>query len=333
MSVSIEQAAMQIKHDVSKAFDAGAIVALCRSIGYSWRTRQFGPVATIQGFLLQVLHGNTACSHVPRLLGKDVTAEAYGMARSRLPLELFQRLLEQVCSRLRECVDTAAGWHGHRVWMMDGSSCSMPDTPELQRAFGQPSAQAPGCGFPVAHVMTLFHVGTGMLLRTAIAPMRTHDHAQATRMHGALAPGDVVLADRGFCSFSHMAMLWQSGMHAVFRVHQRQIVSMDVLRTKSVDGIHKELAMFAIVYNLVRLVMLEAAQRRGVMPDRISFVDALRWLVAAGTGLPLRRIRVLPLRPDRHEQRVRKRRPKNYPLMTKPRAELMQALSDQRLKP
>jgi len=91
--------------------------------------------------------------------------------------------------------------------------------------------------------------------------------------------------------------------------------------------------MFAIVYNLVRLVMLEAAQRQGVMPDRISFVDALRWLVAAGTGLPLRRIRVLPLRPDRHEQRVRKRRPKNYPLMTKPRAELMQVLSDQRLKP
>ena len=169
MSSSIEQAVMQIKHDVSKAFDAAAIVAMCQSIGYSWRTRQFDPVTTIQGFLLQVLHGNTACSHVPRLLGMDVTAEAYGMARSRLPLELFQRLLEQVCDRLRGCVDTAADWHGHRVWMMDGSSCSMPDTPELQRAFGQPAAQALGCGFPVAHLMTLFHVGTGMLLRTAVA--------------------------------------------------------------------------------------------------------------------------------------------------------------------
>ena len=96
--------------------------------------------------------------------------------------------------------------------------------------------------------------------------------------------------------------------------HLKQTLHMDVLRTKSVDGIHKELAMFAIVYNLVRLVMLEAAQRQGVI-------------------LPLRRIRVLPLRPDRHEPRVRKRRPKNYPLMTKPRDELMQALSGQRLKP
>ncbi|MFM7290512.1 MAG: IS4/IS5 family transposase, partial [Planctomycetia bacterium] len=99
------------------------------------------------------------------------------------------------------------------------------------------------------------------------------------------------------------------------------------------DSIHKELAMFAIVYNLVRLVMLEAAQRQGVTPERISFVDALRWLLATGHGVPLRRIRVLPVRPDRHEPRVRKRRPKSYPFMTKPRAELMQALSAQRVTP
>lgn len=115
--------------------------------------------------------------------------------------------------------------------------------------------------------------------------------------------------------------------------HLKQTLRMNVLRTKSIDGIHKELAMFAIVYNLVRLVMLEAAQRQGVATDRISFVDALRWLVATGNGSPLRQIRLLPVRPDRHEPRVRKRRPKNYPFMTKPRAELMQALSVQRVTP
>jgi len=52
-------------------------VGLSQAIGYAWRTSKLDPVATIQGFLFQVLHGNTACSHVPRLLGKDVTAEAY----------------------------------------------------------------------------------------------------------------------------------------------------------------------------------------------------------------------------------------------------------------
>ena len=78
MSDSIEQAVMQFKHDVGQAFQSGASVALCRSIGHVWRTRQLDPVVTLQGFLLQVLHGKTACSHVPRLWGKEVTAGAYG---------------------------------------------------------------------------------------------------------------------------------------------------------------------------------------------------------------------------------------------------------------
>jgi hypothetical protein len=449
MHAIIEQVVMQFKHDVGQAFQRGAVVALCRSIGHVWRERHLDPVATLQGFLLQVLHGNTACSHVPRLLGKAVTAEAYGQARSRLPLEFFQRLLEEVCSRLRDSIDAVSSWHGHRVWVIDGSSCSMPDTPELQQAFGQPSGQTPGCGFPVAHLMTLFHVGTGMLMRIATAPWRTHDLSQARLMHGGLAADDILLADRGFCSFGHLAMLQQAGIHAVFRAHQKQIVNfrkgracqtgrercpsglpksrwirwlgrrdqvveyhkpcgrprwmseeewdglpttllvrelrydvlapgsrtrsitlvtsllnanaypaaglaalyakrwevetnlrhlkqtlgMDVLRTKSLDGIHKELAVFAIVYNLVRLAMLEAAQRRQIDPDRVSFVDALRWLRCVGQGGSLRPIRVVPERPGRLDPRVKKRRAKNYRLMTKPRSDLMQVLAAQALSP
>jgi hypothetical protein len=108
---------------------------------------------------------------------------------------------------------------------------------------------------------------------------------------------------------------------------------MDVLRTKSLDGIHKELAMFAIVYNLVRLAMLEAAQRRQIDPDRVSFVDALRWLRCVGQGGSLRPIRVVPERPGRLDPRVKKRRAKNYRLMTKPRSDLMQVLAAQALSP
>jgi hypothetical protein len=115
--------------------------------------------------------------------------------------------------------------------------------------------------------------------------------------------------------------------------HLKQTLGMDVLRTKSLDGIHKELAMFAIVYNLVRLTMLEAAQRQRVDPNRISFVDALRWLRCAGEGGTLRPIRIMPMRPGRHDPRVKKRRAKNYRLMTKPRSELMQVQSLKALSP
>src|SRR5947208_10546716 len=107
--------------------------------------------------------------------------------------------------------------------------------------------------------------------------------------------------------------------------HLKQTLHMDVLRSKTVDGIHKELCMIALVYNLVRLVMLEAGRQQKVPPDRISFVDALRWLTNAQPDDPLRKLIVRPVRP-RVEPRVRKRRPKQYDLMNKPRAEMRKAL-------
>ena len=75
---------------------------------------------------------------------------------------------------------------------------------------------------------------------------------------------------------------------------------MDVLRCKTVEGVGKELAMSALVYNLVRLVMLEASRRQWVRVERISFADAARWLAQAmeyGAVPPLK-LRVDPHRPD-----------------------------------
>ena len=118
-----------------------------------------------------------------------------------MPVVLFDRLFCEVSRGLENSLEESSRWLGHRVWLIDGSSCSMPDTPELREAFGQPGQQARGCGFPVAHLLTLFHAGTGLLLRAAAAPLCTHDMAQAQLTHGELAAGDVLLGDRGFCSY------------------------------------------------------------------------------------------------------------------------------------
>ena len=72
--------------------------------------------------------------------------------------------------------------------------------------------------------MALFHAGTGLLLEVMAAPLRSHEEARAEDVHPALQPGDVLVADRGFCSFAHLALLMARGIHAVFRMHQPQIV-------------------------------------------------------------------------------------------------------------
>lgn len=462
MAAFIRSVLEQVKGDVAQVLSPQVVEQICRDLNYKWRDCVLDPATTVYAFLRQVLEGNTACDHVPHLTGLNVTGEAYCKARSRLPVELFHRLLNKVCDAVTKTCDAAALWRGHRVWHLDGSACSMPDTPELQAAFGQPGGQAPGCGFPVAHLMALFHAGTGCLLRLVTAPLRTHDMAQAPRVHEALRPGDVTVADRGFCSYAHLAMLLILGVFALFRMHQKTIVNfrkgrayqsssrrrktkkkmeqnkkrrratgkptsrwvkwlgtcdqiveyfkprqrpkwmtaeayaalpesiqvrelryrvtqpgyrvrevvlvttlldaqrypavelarlyqkrweietnlrhlkqtlgMDVLRTKTVNGIHKELAMFAIVYNLIRLTMWQSAQRQNVPVDQISFIDAQRRLRHAVRGAPLRKLLLLPKRPHRFEPRVRKRRPKQYNLMRKPRRQLQQALLQQQLK-
>jgi hypothetical protein len=103
-------------------------------------------------------------------------------------------------------------------------------------------------------------------------------------------------------------------------------MKMDVLHCKTVPGVLKELTIFAIVYNLVRLVMWQSAMLQHIGVARISFLDALRWLGAPSTRTPLEALIVNPERPHRVEPRVKKRRPKPFPVMIKPRQTLRQQL-------
>ena len=108
--------------------------------------------------------------------------------------------------------------------------------------------------------------------------------------------------------------------------HLKTTMKMEVLHCHSVVGVLKELYLFAVAYNLVRLVMLAAARRQDVPVERISFIDALRWLRDATPTTPLTPLVVNPERLNRFEPRVLKRRTKKYPLMTKPRDVLRKAL-------
>ena len=433
----IDEALRHIQHDLAEYLEPATIFNLCRAARYHWRQRLLDPVTTIHLFVLQILHGNTACSHLPHLTKKRFTPSAYCQARARLPLKIFQKLLNNVGQALEAVTDQAEHWRGHRVFLLDGSGFSMPDTPELQKEFGQPSAQKPGCGFPVAHMLLLFHAGTGLLRQVLTAPLRTHDMSRASAMHPELREDDVLVGDRGFCSFAHWALLFLRNMHALFRAHQNVLIDftpfrphvetgkgkkapkgtprsrwlghfaatdqvvewfkpeqrpawmtaeqyaslpaflvlrelryrigragfrtqeitlvttlldpekyparalaelygmrwrvetnlanlkrtmkMDVLRCETVAGVQKELTMFALVYNLVRVVMLEAARRQGVDVERISFIDALRWLSTATPGEEFPLLIVNPHRPNRVEPRLTKRRPKEYRWLMKPR--------------
>ena len=429
-----------------------AILTVCREIGYTaWRDRVLTPVTTMQLFLLQILHGNTACSHLPHLSGLRFSAAAYCQARARLPLRFFDLLLERFGSAVQRSALDEGRWHGHRTFLVDGSGCSMPDTPALQAAVRPADGAAAGVRLsrrPAPGAVPCRQRGAPEAGRRASPHPRPGSGAGGP---SELTRGDVLVADRGLCSYAHVALLVQAGVHAVLRVGARQIVDftpgrpfvrpsvrrtpavkgiprsrwlkalgvhdqlvawlkpktcpswltretlaalpetlvlrevryhigtpgfrtrqitlvttlldaavyrvadlaelyrqrwqvetslaqlkttmqMDVLHCKTVPGVLKELTVFAIVYNLVRLVMCQSAMLQHIGVERISFLDALRWLGAPSTGIPLGALIVNPIRPHRVEPRVKKRRPKSFPLMIKPRQELRQQLVQQELR-
>src|SRR5262245_20936388 len=427
-----------LRQDLATRLDEAAVHDACRRAGHRWRDRLLTPVAILRWFVIQVLHGNTALAHVSLLAGRSFTDAALCQARARLPLAVYRAVLRGQAEALAPGTRTQGAWRGHRTFLVDGSSFSMPDTPELRARFGTSGRAKPGCSFPVARILALFHAGTGLLLEAVAAPLRSHEMAGVGSVHAHLGPGDVLVGDRGFCSFLHLALLAARGAHAVIRMHHRQIVDftpgrphvgrgagegakglprsrwlrrlggrdqvvewskpskrppwlaeepfaalpatltlrelrydvgrpgyrtrsvtlvttlldagayppgsladlygarwrvelylrhlkttmrMDVLKCKTVDGILKELVVYALVYNLVRAVMLEAARRQSREVERVSFVDALRWLVASDGAGELPALVVNPDRPGRVEPRVVKRRPKNFMSMTRTRAE------------
>ncbi len=101
------------------------------------------------------------------------------------------------------------------------------------------------------------------------------------------------------------------------------------VKSQTAEGVRKELAVYALVYNLVHMVMLEASWRQGVSVDRISFVDTIRWLLSALPGEEMPNLIINPRRADRHEPRVIKDLQDTYRKMVKPRQQLRKALKKQ----
>jgi hypothetical protein len=91
MTATITQVVKQFQQDWTNQLAPEAILVACRGVAYRWRERTLDPVTTIQLFFVQILHGNTACTHLRHLTKRNLTASAYCQARMKLPLVVCQK--------------------------------------------------------------------------------------------------------------------------------------------------------------------------------------------------------------------------------------------------
>ncbi len=418
-----------------------AIQQVINELKIKYRCRLFDPFVTLWAFLSQVLEPDKSCHNtvsrvIAYLVGESVEipstdSSAYCQARSRLPEELLQKLFGKTAQSLSKNVTTEHLWCSRNVLVIDGSTVSMPDTVENQKAYPQPKNQKAGCGFPIAKIGVIFSLATGAAVALAIDVLNTHDIKLARQLYQFLNPLDILLGDRAFCAYADLVTIKKLNCDAVFRKHQARKTSMrkgkivgdcdklvtwhkpktcpkglskeeftalpqsiivreiyyyiiipgfrtgrvslittlldktvystlellklygerwnvelnlkhlkttlgmEVLRCKTPSMVRKELYVYLLAYNLLRSLMWSAGTTYGTPPLRLSlqgtrhhFTHFISVLLAADSRQHDQIYRTLlkvivhksvPLRPGRSEPRVRKRRPKSYPLMKQPR--------------
>lgn len=395
------------------------------------RERLYPPTVTLSMFMRQVLEADGSCQKAVNgwaaqraadgLRPCSVRTGGYCRARQRLPLEMVSALTRQTGRLLSQKALAPWLWRGRAVKLVDGTGLSMPDTPETQAVYPQPSTQAPGVGFPLARLVMVIFLATGAALDAAIGPHSGKGSGELGLVRGLLEgfrPGDVMLADALYCNYFLIATLMAKGVDVLFEQHGSRItdfrrgqslgtrdhivrwpkparpqwmtpeqyarapdeltlrevkvahqvlvttlldhrrvrkhdlsalyarrwnVELDLRNLKTTTGMdvlscqtpqmnEKQLWVHLLAYNVIRLLMAQAACNAGVDPRGLSFKHTVQlWTEWVARGLSATKDcqRLFTLiaqcqvghRPGRIEPRMRKRRPKPYPWLKVPRAQ------------
>ena len=221
-----------LAQDILQAFDDAGV-----DFGNTSRS-VFNPAITLWAFLSQVLSADKSCrAAVLRVSAARQALQlgpcsndtgAYCRARSRIPVAVLRRLVMQVGRLLDDAIPAEWLWKGRHVYLADGFTASLPDTPDNQQAFPQAKTQKPGLGFPIMRLVVILSLATATVQDLAIGPYKgkkTGEPALLRQMLQSLRPGSVVVADRCFCSYFMIALLRHRGVDVVFRMHHARSVN------------------------------------------------------------------------------------------------------------
>jgi len=204
--------------------------------GVQQRDCLYSPLVTLWTFLSQVLSPDHSCRDAVARLRAFLTGDGqapcdpgtgpYCKARQRLPENVCARLARDTGAALHARIVDRALLRGRPVKLVDGSTVSMPDTPKNQAAYPQPPTQKRELGFPVARIVGLLSLASGVVLDLAIGPYQGKSSGETAlfrQLWRSLFSGDVVVGDRYFSSFWDLALLAMGGVDCVFRQHQRRL--------------------------------------------------------------------------------------------------------------
>jgi hypothetical protein len=377
-------------------------------------------------FIKQVLSADSSCQHavnnmnIERIASGDTVMSsstgAYCIARQRLDIEMLKELVKKSSTLSSAAAPTEWLWNGKRVLLVDGTTVTLPDTCANQDEFPQHGQQKEGVGFPLARLVVLTCLATGVVLDMGVDAYKgkgTGENGIFRGLFDSLCKGDVLIGDSYYASFFVIAEMLRRGVDVVFEQHGarhtdfrrgeklgerdhrvdwekpqrpswmtpeeyasypkkitlreakvqgkilvtnlgcvkkalytlyasrwhvevdirnlKTTMGMDFLSCKTPEMCKKELWIYMLANNLIRMFMAQSALEKGIKPRNISYKHTVQiWLNTVGSnilGQPEKVAVIIKLigeitvgnRPNRSEPRAVKRRPKSHPRLQRPR--------------
>lgn len=211
--------------DIFNILTSGILLDTLESLLPEHRERLFPPTETLAMFVSQALSADRSCqgivnqSAVQRLIGGlpqcSTHTGGYCQARKNLPLELVSGLSHYLGQWMHQQAPEDWRWHQRKVRIVDGTTVTMPDTPENQAAYPQQKAQSAGLGFPICRVLGVTCLSSGALLNAAIGPFKGKggdEQSLLRSLQETFDSGDILLGDAYFASYFFIAEMQARGV-------------------------------------------------------------------------------------------------------------------------
>lgn len=191
------------------------------------RRRLYDSATTLFGMVSQAYRSSSLreavreLQAVDRLMGRKVRSGntgSYAEARGRLDEQTVEQAHEQVVGRIGAMAERNA--RGGRVLAVDATGVQLDDTESNLRYYRYAACQKRGCGFPVMQQVALMDLGSGCIL-DAVATAHTEGESPLFEagLSDFLEDGDLLLADRAYCSFLNFVRVIEAGADAVMRLN------------------------------------------------------------------------------------------------------------------
>ena len=385
-------------NSIRKTLPDSAIIQACHQADYGYRKRIITPIVTVLHMIIAAiwpedsfvaawqLAWSSFAANCPSFAGRSPYGGSVVKARKRLPLQVWENIVQWLLQQAQENSESLAHWRSHRIVNVDGTCLTVADEPQIRKEFGISKGNYGDRKYPLVRLVCLCLAETMTVIGYRLGGYRDDENALLAPMLKTLRKGDLLVGDRHFAGGNLYWNYMQNGLEYLTRLHQRQIVSRlkrlwsysendfvarlkigdkyrrenpqmpkyivarfirvqvrsrghqksiwlvtslldaerypadeiaqlylkrwrietlfgqfkveggaDLLRSKSAEGVRKEVAARICAINIVRIIMLQAAAAGGVDVMRISFVGAVRVIIAFAPAIALRPIWQLPM--------------------------------------